>query len=200
MIRSKRQRAFEATQPLHDQPDAALVHATQVGGVEAFSELVRRHEHAVYNLCYRFMRDATSAEDMAQEAFLKAFRLIRGFRGDSAFSTWLYRVTCSVCLSEIERRKRRGERDHAAQLEPAPAPRPLPHDVSPLLRGCIDRLPAHYADAVRLYYLDELPYEDIAARLGTPIGTLKTWMYRARTQLREMLEDELQVTRYEQLA
>jgi len=200
MTRSKRQSPQHPPDPLQGQTDAALVDATQAGDVEAFSELARRHEQAVYGLCYRFMRDATSAEDMAQEAFLKAFRLIHGFRGDSAFSTWLYRVTCSVCLSELERRKRRGDRDHAARLEPAPAPRPLPHDVSPLLRGCIDRLPTHYADAVRLYYLDELPYEDIAARLGTPIGTLKTWMYRARTQLRQMLEDELQVTRYEQLA
>ena len=76
--------------------DLELVEQTKKGNQEAFSELVRRHQQVTYNLAYRYMRDATQAEDMAQEAFLKAFRLLNGFRGDSSFSTWLYRVTCSA--------------------------------------------------------------------------------------------------------
>ena len=87
--------------------DAGLVALAKSGEVEAFSELVRRHEQHVYNLAYRFMRDPSQAEDMAQEAFLKAFRLLKGFRGACSFSTWMYRVTCSVCLTELTRRRRR---------------------------------------------------------------------------------------------
>jgi len=92
------------TRTMTDDSDLALVERTKAGDVDAFSTLAERHERVVYNLAYRFMRDHALAEDMAQEAFLKAFRLLGGFRGDCSFSTWLYRVTSSVCLTELKRR------------------------------------------------------------------------------------------------
>ena len=72
--------------------DLELVAQTKSGDTDAFSELVRRHQHVVYNLSYRYMRDVALAEDMAQEAFIKGYRLLHGFRGDCSFSTWMYRV------------------------------------------------------------------------------------------------------------
>jgi RNA polymerase sigma-70 factor (ECF subfamily) len=175
-----------------DDSDLALVQRTRAGDVEAFSELVRRHERIVFNLAYRFMRDNALAEDMAQEAFLKAYRLLNGFRGDCSFSTWLYRVTSSVCLTELSRRKRRGEveltpsHEDSASTEPEEA-----SDMPELVRRCVTKLPDRYATIVSLYYLQEVPYEDIAEAMRIPMGTLKTWMHRARLQLRKIVEKEM---------
>lgn len=174
-----------------DDSDLALVNRTKAGDIEAFSVLVRRHERVVYNLSYRFMRDGTLAEDMAQEAFLKAYRLLSGFRGDCSFSTWLYRVTCSVCLTELNRRKRRGE----VELTPAHANESTSEperatDTPELIRRCVTQLPERYATIMTMYYLDEISYEEIAETMNIPMGTLKTWMHRARHQLRKIVEKE----------
>ena len=172
--------------------DLELVEMTKEGQTEAFSELVRRHQQVTYNLAYRFMREPALAEDMAQEAFLKAFRLLGGFRGDSSFSTWLYRVTCSVCLTELNRRKRRGE----VELKPVHLNRScvVPSDTIDLpehLRRCVTMLSDRYAEIVTLYYLKGISYDEIAEVLNIPMGTLKTWMFRARKQLRKIVEKEL---------
>ena len=182
-----------------EDSDLALVQRTRAGEVEAFSELVRRHERIVFNLAYRFMRDNALAEDMAQESFLKAFRLLHGFRGDSSFSTWLYRVTSSVCLTELSRRKRRGEVELTPSHEDAAATDPEEtSDMPELVRRCVTQLPDRYATIVSLYYLQEVPYEDIAETMRIPMGTLKTWMHRARLQLRKIVEKELKTNGLEQ--
>src|SRR5690554_6409726 len=92
-----------------EQSDKTLIARTKAGDIEAFSELARRHEQTVYNLALRFMRDPSLAEDMAQEALVKAYQKLHKFRGDARFSTWLYLIVCNVCLSELQKRKRRGE-------------------------------------------------------------------------------------------
>ena len=182
-----------------DDTDLALVQRTRAGEVEAFSELVRRHERVVFNLSYRFMRDNALAEDMAQEAFLKAYRLLHGFRGDCSFSTWLYRVTSSVCLTELNRRKRRGEVELTPSHEDESSTEPdESSDMPELIRRCVTKLPERYATIVSLYYLQEVPYEDIAETMRIPMGTLKTWMHRARLQLRKIVEKEMKTNGSEQ--
>ena len=175
-----------------EDTDLALVSRTKAGDTEAFSALVRRHERVVYNLSYRFMRDTAMAEDMAQEAFVKAYRLLNGFRGDCSFSTWLYRVTCSVCLTELNRRKRRAEveltLDNVADVSSDPEDT---SDMPELIRRCVTKLPERYASIMTLYYLQEVPYEEIAETMNIPMGTLKTWMHRARIQLRKIVEKEM---------
>ncbi len=171
--------------------DLELVALAKKGDADAFSVLVQRHQNMVYNLSYRFMRDAALAEDMAQESFLKAFRLLNGFRGDCNFSTWMYRVTVSVCLTEINRRKKR----HEVELQPVDGRQEADSkvessDVFELIRGCVKLLPSRYASIITLYYLKEIPYEEIAQVMEIPMGTLKTWMYRARNQLRSIVEKE----------
>ncbi|GMW02289.1 MAG: RNA polymerase sigma24 factor [Candidatus Hydrogenedentota bacterium] len=177
-----------------DDSDLALVERTKAGDAEAFSVLVSRHERVVYNLSYRFMRDSALAEDMAQEAFLKAYRLLNGFRGDCSFSTWLYRVTSSVCLTELNRRKRRGEVEltpaHVNSKETAVEPDYVT-DTPEMVRRCVSKLPDRYATILNLYYLQEIAYEEIAETMNIPLGTLKTWMHRARLQLRKIVEKEL---------
>lgn len=178
--------------PLTEEHDESLVRRAKKGDAEAFSELVRRHQQTVFNLAYRFMRDTSLAEDMAQEAFLKAFRLLGSFRGDCAFSTWMYRVTCSVCLTEVNRRRKRGEVELTPQcaLETSVAPA-APSDEFDRIRQCVAKLPPRYASIITLYYLKEMPYEEIAEAMQIPMGTLKTWMHRARKQLRAIVEEEL---------
>lgn len=174
--------------------DSELVKKAQKGNVDAFSELVRRHQHRVYNLAYRYMREASRAEDMAQEAFLKGFRLLKGFRGDCSFSTWMYKVTGSVCLTELNKRKKRGEVEltpvHEGAYESTSAE---DNDQAEIVRRCVGRLSDKYATIITLYYLDELSYDEIAQIMDIPIGTLKTWMFRARKELRTIVEEQLGV-------
>ncbi len=177
---------------LNDESDLELVKRTKSGDTDAFSVLVQRHQHVVYNLAYRYMRDAGLAEDMAQEAFLKGFRLLKGFRGDCRFSTWMYRVTSSVCLSEIARRKKRGE----VQFDPRHGGtgedgKIEARDTAEIIRRCVTQLPERYATIITMYYLKETPYEEIASAMEIPIGTLKTWMFRARKELRVLVEREM---------
>lgn len=183
----------QAEEPIQTLSDNDLVDRTRAGETDAFNELVRRHQLMVYNLSYRFMRDSALAEDMSQEAFLKAYRMLKGFRGDCSFSTWLYRVTSSVCLTEINRRKRRGEvplgPSHSRTLSEESG---SPSDLPEIIRRCVGQLPDRYAKIVTLYYLKEQPYEEIAQAMEIPLGTLKTWMHRARKQLREIVEQEIQ--------
>lgn len=175
-----------------DNSDRCLVARAQVGDLEAFSELVRRHHRGVYHLACRFMREEAMGEDMTQEAFLKAFRLLGGFRGDCSFSTWMYKVTCSVCLTELRRHRRRGDTERAS-LRNGMSGEIVPRvsDVPELVRRCVSRLPERYATVLALYYFDGIPYEEIAGALGIPMGTLKTWMHRARRRLRGIVEREL---------
>lgn len=175
--------------------DEELVAQAKKGDAAAFSELARRRQRMTYNVAYRFMRDATQAEDMAQEALLKAYRLLGGFRGDSSFSTWLYRVTASVCLTELSKRKKRGE----VGLEPkhmknqAEKPAVVDEDIAEMVRRSVHKLPEKYATIVTLYYLQGVSYDEIAKAMDIPMGTLKTWMHRARKQLRDIVEEELEV-------
>jgi len=174
--------------------DADLVEKSKAGDLEYFNELVRRHHVVVYNLAYRYMRDGNLAEDMTQEAFLKGFRMLSGFRGDCSFSTWMYRVTSSVCLTELNRRKRRNEvafsPAHAKELSEQPD---AASDTAEIIRRCVSKLPERYAKIITMYYLQEIAYEEIAEVMDIPLGTLKTWMHRARKQLRAIVEKEVDV-------
>jgi RNA polymerase sigma-70 factor (ECF subfamily) len=179
-----------ATEP--EASDFECVTRTLEGDLEAFSKLVRRHEKMVFNLAFRFMRDWALAEDMAQESFLKAFRLLNGFRGECSFSSWLYSVTRSVCLTEISRRKRRGEVELKPSHEKATPTLPANlSDMPEMIRRCVSKLPEPYAAVITSYYLEETPYAEIAQTMKIPMGTLKVWMFRARAELRKIVESEL---------
>lgn len=177
----------------HETTDLELVKRSQRGDRDAFSELVRRHQQIVYNVSYRYMRDTALAEDMSQEAFIKAFRLLKGFRGECSFSTWMYRVTCSVCLTELSRRKKRGEVALQPKHNAEAAVHPITNfDMPEMVRRCVTHLPDRYATIVTLYYLKGISYDEIAEVMSIPMGTLKTWMHRARKQLHKIVSKEIQ--------
>ena len=172
--------------------DIELVKRSQRGDTEAFSELVRKYQTVVYNLAYRFMRDRNLAEDMAQEAFVKAYKHLSGFRGDCAFATWLYRVTCTVCITELNRRKKRSEVEFEPNIsETGYEEKHSDKEIAEKIRECVTYLPQKYATVITLYYLNGMSYEEIAEIMDIPVGTLKTWMFRARKQLRRIVEREV---------
>lgn len=172
--------------------DIELVRKSKRGDREAFSELVKRHQSIVYNVSYRYMRETALAEDMAQEAFIKAFRLLKGFRGECSFSTWMYRVTCSVCLTELSRRKKRGEVVQQLKQTMETSVEPEQNfDLPEMVRRCVNLLPDRYATIVTLYYLQGTSYDEIADVMSIPMGTLKTWMHRARKQLHRIVRREI---------
>lgn len=172
--------------------DIELVKRSQKGDIEAFSELVRKYQTVVYNLAYRFMRDKDLAEDMAQETFVKAFKHLNGFRGDCAFSTWLYRVTCTVCITELNKRKKRNEVEFQPNIPETGYEENYSYkEIAEKIRKCVTYLPPKYATVITLYYLDGMSYEEIADIMNIPVGTLKTWMFRARKQLRRIVEREV---------
>jgi RNA polymerase sigma-70 factor (ECF subfamily) len=184
---------FARNAGMNSTAEDQLVARARAGDADAFAELAEAHEQRVYQVALRFMRDPVAAQDMAQEALLKAFRLIGGFRGRSRFSTWLYRVTANVCYDELARRKRRGEvaleAHHLSERTEGPAP--LARDeVLARVRDRVAELPENYATVLTLYYLHDIPYEEIARTLGVPEGTVKTWMHRARKALRASVEED----------
>lgn len=188
------------------QPDEVLVSKCKRGDMAAFDELIGRYQDRVYNLAYRLTSSHDDASDMAQEAFLRVYVSLSGFRGRSAFSTWLYRVVSNVCLDELRRRGRRpllvvdravdtGEGELVREVvDPSPGPdehverRELGREIQKALAGLGDQQRL----MVILRDIDELSYQEIAEILSLPLGTVKSRLSRARQALRdEMLKREL---------
>ena len=172
--------------------DQGAVDRVLAGDVSAFEELVRRWQGPLVNLAYRFCRDRGRAEDMAQEAFLRAFRALRGWRRDSAFSTWLFALAVNLYRSELRRlptapmtlaldeiAEPRASGSTVARLED--------EDRERVVRRAVLALPAKYREAVIVFYFHEMDTTAAAESLGLPVGTLKTRLARARELLRRKL-------------
>ncbi len=177
-----------------DVDDAALVTRAQAGDRQAFSGLVRRHQTTVYRVCYRVLGDQEDAEDAAQEAFIRAYRKLDTFMGQSAFKTWLLRLTVNVSLNERGRRKSVVYLDGAdPDGEARPAPEPGPEDellraeAAAQLHRCLQSLPLNHRAAVILRDLEGFSYGEVAAALAVPEGTAKGWAHRGRARLKELL-------------
>jgi RNA polymerase sigma-70 factor (ECF subfamily) len=184
--------------------DALLIKAFQKGDRRAFDQLVIRHKDRIFNLCYRFLGDYEEANDSAQEAFVKAYDSLNAFRLDSAFSTWLYRIAVNTCKNKLGSSAYKAKRKTVSLDNPGNRPdEPLPMEIpngapSPLarmeekekmalLQRALDTLPAEFKVAVTLRDVEGLSYEDIAQVTGLNLGTVKSRIARARTDLRNKL-------------
>ena len=172
-----------------------LVERCRRGDDGAFEELVNRYKDLVFALVARTVQDRSRADDLAQDVFLRVHRGLPYFRGESRLSTWIYRIVANVCAQEAARL---ASAPHAAQprdgrpVEPAAADRRFSDvELRDRLEKAIARLPPNYRLLVAAHYLDGLKYEDIAEALQLPLGTVKTQLYRAKQQLRRLLETEL---------
>jgi RNA polymerase sigma-70 factor (ECF subfamily) len=168
--------------------EQAWIERARAGDTEAYRRLVERYSEVAYGLALRMLGTPSDAEEVAQDAFLRAWRALPRFRGDSSFSTWLHRIVVRRALDRSATLKARRARetglDAAAEAE-APAP-DRATDRGP--GGRIDRLLASLSDvqraAVVLYYYEDSSIEQVAQALGIPIGTVKTHLHRARGLLR----------------
>lgn len=171
--------------------DQTLVAETLAGRGEAFGTLVERYDRAVYHLAYRTLRDSEEARDVAQEAFFKAFRSLKTFRPGAKFSTWIFSITYHACCDRLGRRKRYSSEELPDRADPGAGPEQeaIAGDEALRLRAAIARLPEKYRSVITLYHLQSRQYDEIAQVLEIPIGTVKTHLFRAKEQLRRMLNE-----------
>ena len=175
--------------------DGDLVAMTLQGNSEAFATLVERYDRAVYHLSYRMLHNVEDARDATQEAFFKAFRSLRTFRAGAKFSTWIFAISYHACCDRLARRKHDASDELPDRADPAQGPeqQAIALDEASRLRQAIDALPEKYRAVVTLFHLQGRQYEEIASVLGLPLGTVKTHLFRAKEQLRRLL-DGMEVT------
>jgi len=183
------------------EDERKLIERSRRGDLAAFDELVRRYERSVYNTAYRLSGSYDDASDIAQEAFVRAWNNLKSFRGDSAFSTWLYRIVTNVFLDERKRRRARPHRSLEEELDldessvtrqfedpsPGPQERAEGDERRRLLEQAIATLPEAQRVMVVLYHTQGLAYEEIAEITRLPMGTVKSRLNRARLALRDRL-------------
>jgi RNA polymerase sigma-70 factor (ECF subfamily) len=175
--------------------EAQVIARAQRGDQDAFEELVEGHAQFVYNLALRLLRDPHEAENLAQEAFLRAWRGLPGFRGQASFSTWLYQIVTHLCYSRLPRLRRElsaleaeDEAYRIADQRAAIDADLLTVEMQTTLHRTMEQLPESYRLLITLRYLQEMSYGQIAQVTGVPLGTVKTGIHRARRLLREALE------------
>jgi RNA polymerase sigma-70 factor (ECF subfamily) len=171
--------------------DAGDVAAARGGDREAFDRLVQRYEREVYRLCYRYVNAHHDASDLAQEAFIKAWKALPSFRGDSAFSTWLYRITVNTCLTFRTASRPRTEEitDRLPDARPGAAAGVERDERARIVREAVSRLPDKQRATLILRMYHELSHQEIAEIMGSTVGTVKANLFHALANLRRLLPD-----------
>lgn len=185
--------------------DQQLIRRVQQGDKKAFDLLVLKYQHRIINLVSRFIRDPNDALDVAQEAFLKAYRALPSFRGDSAFYTWMYRIAINTAKNylvvqsrrPVEREQDLAESEQIA-LESAlndiatPEHMLLTDEIEATILKAIEDLPEDLSTAITLREVEGLSYEEIAAVMACPIGTVRSRIFRAREAIDKRLKPLLE--------
>jgi RNA polymerase sigma-70 factor (ECF subfamily) len=169
------------------QDEAELIIQVLNGNHDHYGVLIDRYKDGLYRHCFRFVRDEDTAEDLAQEAFIQAFLQLKKYDQQHRFSTWLYKIATNIALQYVRRRQPLRLEDAAinAILSTLPATDQLAKDNE--LHAAVDKLSPKYKQAVTLHYLQGKNYQYIAKKMSTTTGTVKSWIYRAKQQLKEML-------------
>ena len=172
--------------------DAALVRAAATDVSGAIGDLYQRHSHRVYSLCLRMTRNVDEAEDLTQEVFIQLLRKIGSFRGDSHFSTWLYRLTVNQVLMHFRRTKRRKEAPDEAQLIQAIGRNSTRTTTFPLvdrmtLNAALAQLPPGCRAVFVLFSVEGYKHEEIANLFGCSVGNSKSQLHKARKKLKRLL-------------
>ncbi len=185
------------------ESDAEIVRQVQDGDVRQFALLVDRYKDRALTLAVRLVRGREEAEELVQDAFVRAYRNLRSFRGDSAFRTWFYRILYNVCMTSVRRRARRepilhldGQPEMYETIPDAGITTALDQleekEIAGILSDEMERLPDKYRTALTLFYTEEMSYEEMGVISGLPVGTVKSHLFRARSLLRERLVNRLQ--------
>ncbi len=179
------------------------VEASKRGDLEAFNQLVLKYQDRIVSMIFQILRDFGEAEDMAQEAFVKAFRSLESFRRDAKFSTWLYRIAINLAKSKLRWKKLRqwvsfskySDEEGEFEIDPVDeAPLSREQAISKEMLEAIDeglkKLDAEFREVIILRDMQELSYEEIANILSLNVGTVKSRLSRARKTLRELLKEQ----------
>jgi RNA polymerase sigma-70 factor (ECF subfamily) len=173
--------------------DAGLVAQSLAGETGAFDVLVERHRRQVYQLCYRFAGNHEDASDLAQDVFLRAYRALATFKGNSAFSTWLYRVAVNVCLNHKAIRRLPtepiDEREFTDRSADAADKLVMRKETAEAVRAAIARLPDKQRATLILRTYQELPHEEIASILGSSVGAVKANFFHGLANLKKLLRE-----------
>lgn len=185
------------------EAEARHILASQKGDLDSFNKLVESHQRQVYNLALRMLGTAQAAEDVTQEAFLSAFRAIRGFRGGN-FRAWLLRIAANACYDQLRRARRRSTISleglmadpAAAELPAIASPGESPEDrlqrleLAQVISSCLMRLPTEQRLVVILCDVQGLSYEEAAQAAGCSLGTVKSRLSRGRAHMRDLLRQQ----------
>lgn len=161
------------------------------GDLSGFEGIVERWQVRIVNLAWRFCRDRATAEDMAQEVFLKVFRSLESFRGESSFSTWLTSIALNTCRSRIRTLGRPGmslDLDRTVEAGPGVEQNVEIRERDEAVRRAVLTLPEQYRDAILMFYFEERDVNETARVLGIPEGTLKARLHRGRELLKRKVE------------
>ena len=182
--------------------DELLIRRAQSGDEGAFEQLLLTHQKSVYNLCLRMVKNPDDALDLSQEAFLRAWRALDQYQFDAAFSTWLFRLTSNVCIDFLRKQKRQQHMsltvtdedepgEEFAVQDPARGPEKqiIQNDRRAAVARAMASLPEDWRVVMQLRVVEQLSYEQIAGILDIKVGTVKSRLARARTQLRKILKD-----------
>ncbi len=184
--------------------DQQLVARVQKGDSRAFDLLVLKYQHKIFGLISRYVRDADEVQDVAQEAFIKAYKALPNFRGDSAFYTWLYRIAINTAKNHLVSRSRRPpgsdvELEDAEYLEGGDGLREIENpenalfgaELKAVVEGAISALPEDLRTAITLREFEGMSYEDIADIMDCPIGTVRSRIFRAREAIDVLVGEQL---------
>jgi RNA polymerase sigma-70 factor (ECF subfamily) len=177
----------------------------QQGDKSAFDFLVIKYQHKIIQLVNRYVKDPSEAQDVAQEAFIKAYRALGNFRGDSAFYTWLYRIAINTAKNYLVSRSRRSSDYHvdiqdaealenAPQLQGMETPERLllNQEIIDTIKTAIDKLPEEMRTAIMLREFEGMSYEEIAEAMDCPVGTVRSRIFRAREAIDNKLNPLLE--------
>mgnify|MGYP000989361842 CR=1 FL=1 len=172
-----------------------LVEKAKKGDILAFEELISAYEIKIFNYCYRMSGNKHDAEDLAQEIFIKVYKNLKTYKGDSSFSTWLYRVAHNTCIDKYRSIKPNvsltdalGTYEYAASKETQPDEQLLKKENKELIQSCINSLKPEYRSVIILRDIQNYTYQEIALMLDIPLGTVKSYISRGRQALRELIE------------
>ncbi len=188
--------------------DQQLVERVQRGDKRAFDLLVAKYQRKLGRLISRFVRDTGEAEDVTQEAFIKAYRALPGFRGDSAFYTWLYRIGINTAKNYLLANKRRAptstpfDAEESESFEDAgllheistPENELMSKQVVSVVQAALQKLPEDLRSALTLREIEGLSYEEIAGVMNCPVGTVRSRIFRAREAVAEQLRPLLETS------
>jgi RNA polymerase sigma-70 factor (ECF subfamily) len=180
--------------PEPERDDRALVQAVHAGDKAAFDEIVERHRRAVYQVCYRFVGNHEDASDLAQETFVRAWKGLANFKGESALSTWLYRIAVNVCLNRVSAKRvdvepLESDRFVDTKTE-APGASLVREERAAAVRQAIAALPEKQRATLILRAYHDMSHQEIADVLGSSVGAVKANFFHALANLKKILGSE----------